>query len=645
MCQRQWSLRRWSSRTRTQNGYGSALIDFKRDVGAAASTSTLPPLSSSITSSQKTAKSSSRDEETPPVRLFSIHLTVKFISIAVLLSAAFAFSAGCLARMVLASKFGALPLKNDVAIKLSPERETTSACPRLPSPAIIPGKEVPYTTYTSKNFRCEGSSTSHTLHIDRRGAATQGASEANDDAQCEGVCSLGEDVDNDGNASNYDSLLEVEEQIHANDTNDYSHNNDSDGLHLPAGQHLLVDVKDVDSAFLDSELRLATAMVELINDSKLTLLSYHCHSLVPIGVSCVGVLLESHVAFHTWPKEGVIAMDLFTCGGNPLIPVLSSISKLFGIKRSPTDGEDEEDVPEPSVVWSHKLRGFREGFAPGYDRGRNPLDQDLGRYVLGSMDFDMKDQVVSTKTDFQSVDVYDVMYPSRKSFQSYEKSLSGGDSYEARNPEQFGPDRVLFLDGVIQSTLYGDAAYHESIVHPAMITHPNPERVAIIGGGEGATLREVLKHNTVEEAAMVEIDEGVVELSRSHLPQWQDCSAISHYERAAEWCFDDERVNAKFEDAMSYFIDNFYSNEGQGAKAYDVVIMDALDPNDHVEFAEQLYTGDTYIRSLYNALTENGILVVQVGESPTGQSPADETGLFEKRSQMTEKLEEVGFER
>jgi len=58
----------------------------------------------------------------------------------------------------------------------------------------------------------------------------------------------------------------------------------------------LIDVKDVDASFLNSEVDLANAMVELINETKLTMLSYHCHSLVPIGVSCVGVLLESHVS-------------------------------------------------------------------------------------------------------------------------------------------------------------------------------------------------------------------------------------------------------------------------------------------------------------------------------------------------------------
>ena len=73
--------------------------------------------------------------------------------------------------------------------------------------------------------------------------------------------------------------------------------------------------------------------------------------------------------------------------------------------------------------------------------------------------------------------------------------------------------------------------------------------------------------------------------------------------------------------------------------------MDALDPNDNIEFAVELYTSDTYIQSLYNALTEDGILVVQVGEVPDLSSPADETGRFANRAVMKEKLDAVGFKR
>eukprot|EP00536_Pseudo-nitzschia_multiseries_P014414 jgi/Psemu1/214583/e_gw1.698.6.1 len=79
-------------------------------------------------------------------------------------------------------------------------------------------------------------------------------------------------------------------------------------------QHLLVDIKGIEATFLDSEERLAKAMVDTVNHAGLTMLSYHCHKLIPKGVSCVGVLLESHISFHTWPDEGVITLDLFTCG-------------------------------------------------------------------------------------------------------------------------------------------------------------------------------------------------------------------------------------------------------------------------------------------------------------------------------------------
>jgi S-adenosylmethionine/arginine decarboxylase-like enzyme len=72
-------------------------------------------------------------------------------------------------------------------------------------------------------------------------------------------------------------------------------------------------------------------MVDTVKEAGLTMLSYHCHALMPAGISCVGVLMESHISFHTWPAEGVITLDLFTCGNNPLLPVVETIEKLFGI--------------------------------------------------------------------------------------------------------------------------------------------------------------------------------------------------------------------------------------------------------------------------------------------------------------------------
>jgi spermidine synthase len=182
-------------------------------------------------------------------------------------------------------------------------------------------------------------------------------------------------------------------------------------------------------------------------------------------------------------------------------------------------------------------------------------------------------QIISAETDFQQVDIYDVLRPHFQSLQAYEKSQLNDTSYESQHPEFFEPDRIVFLDGILQSRLSGDAAYHESLVHPGMFAHPNPKRVAIIGGGEGATLREVLKHKTVEKVVMVEIDKQMVDLSKKHLPFWSDCSS---FVGSAVNCFDDPRVDAYYEDAFKWFIDRFSGEGLVEEELFDVIIMDVL---------------------------------------------------------------------
>ena len=129
------------------------------------------------------------------------------------------------------------------------------------------------------------------------------------------------------------------------------------------------------------------------------------------------------------------------------------------------------------------------GFPP--EIAEDPLEKDLGIDILSKRAFDLKRPVVSEETKFQQVDVYEVIDARFESLASYEKSRSNDGSYESLHPELYEPDRIIYLDGQIQSSLKGENAYHEALVHPALITHPNPTRVAIIGGGEGATLREV----------------------------------------------------------------------------------------------------------------------------------------------------------
>ena len=95
------------------------------------------------------------------------------------------------------------------------------------------------------------------------------------------------------------------------------------------------------------------------------------------------------------------------------------------------------------------------------------------------------------------------------------------------NNTNHNTNKRVFLDGVLQSTLHGLEPYHESLVHAALVaSRVPPQRVAIIGGGEGATLREVLKHASVETCVMVKLDQELVELAEQHLPEWNNCHEI-----------------------------------------------------------------------------------------------------------------------
>ncbi len=114
--------------------------------------------------------------------------------------------------------------------------------------------------------------------------------------------------------------------------------------------------------------------------------------------------------------------------------------------------------------------------------------------------------------------------------------------------------KMLFLDGVAQSAERDEFIYHELLVHPAMFAHPNPEKVLVIGGAEGATLREVLKHQTVKRAVLVDIDGELVEICKQYLPGWHQGS------------FDDPRVEVVIGDGRDYVVK---CNE-----KFDVIIID-----------------------------------------------------------------------
>jgi Spermine/spermidine synthase domain len=204
------------------------------------------------------------------------------------------------------------------------------------------------------------------------------------------------------------------------------------------------------------------------------------------------------------------------------------------------------------------------------------------------------------------------------------------------DPAYISPDRMLFIDGTIQSMRSTEKVYHEAMVHPAMFAHSNPKRVAILGGGEGATLREVLKHKTVEAAVMVEIDSELVELSREYLPDFNDCSDLIG--RAAN-CFDDELATVTFQDGRDWFMDRFSSSPKVTEEKFDVLLVDALDPEDPTEVSDGLYSNDSFVSVLVNSLSDDGVMAIQVGTAATIDDPRPDFGVYKNREALFRSLE------
>jgi spermidine synthase len=151
--------------------------------------------------------------------------------------------------------------------------------------------------------------------------------------------------------------------------------------------------------------------------------------------------------------------------------------------------------------------------------------------------------------------------------------------------------RVLALDDIIQTTEKDEFVYHEMLSHLPIFTHPSPKSVLVIGGGDGGIIEEVLKHNTIDEVVLVEIDEMVIELSQKYLKS------------ICNNAFYDTRLELIIGDGAEYI-----SNTD---KRFDIVIVDSPDP---VGSAEALFTKEFY-ENVKNVLKDDGIMARQTGSS------------------------------
>ena len=291
------------------------------------------------------------------------------------------------------------------------------------------------------------------------------------------------------------------------------------------GVHYLLELKECDPRPLDDLAAIKQILLEAVQRSRATIVDTVFHRIRPRGVAGTVLLTESHLAIHTWPEHAYAAVDIYTSGRLDVITAVGSLierlrsrNPVFVMIRRGLTPAPAENAPIPlghsRVDDGHDPNAASEWFFLDFV---NPSSATLLK---------ARRLIFAARSPYQEIEILDT--------------------------EAFG--KCLILDGHIQSAQVDEFVYHEALVHPVMITHPNPQRVLIIGGGEGATLREVLRHRTVQHVVMVDIDEQVVEACRLFLPEWSDGA------------FDDPRAEVVIDDARRYL----QATDDR----FDVIIMD-----------------------------------------------------------------------
>ncbi len=328
----------------------------------------------------------------------------------------------------------------------------------------------------------------------------------------------------------------------------------------PQGRHLVIDYRDCDVPRLCDEARLIQALKRAAQAAGATVMSTHSHRFEDHGITAIVILAESHISIHTWPAAAYAGVDIYTCGRCDPLPAHKVLydalsaghSELLELTRGRVDSEQSITAVSNNVSLCPEPLDDNSWFFEGTVPGRRHGNVNHG--------FRITDVVSKKRTRFQEYLIFD-------------------------NPV-YG--RVLVLDGIVQLSTFDEYRYHEMLVHPPMFAHPSPRRVCIVGGGDGGTLREVMKHDP-EEVVMIDIDEEFVRAAAEYLPG------------LSAGAFTDPRVTMIFEDASEALLR--YRN------AFDVTIIDC---NDAMGPSEALFEEDFYA-TVALALKEDSVCSVQLG--------------------------------
>lgn len=328
------------------------------------------------------------------------------------------------------------------------------------------------------------------------------------------------------------------------------------------GKHILVEYQGCSSEILNDVPSIERVMVNAAREAGATVINATFHHFSPYGVSGVVVIQESHLAVHTWPEFRYAAVDIFTCG----------------------------ETVNPWISYDLLMKAFKaeHGNAMEINRGTKEL--------LKRVDFDIQEKGKQVKAHIQNEtptykrEVWlsnknrDIALSFRHRGELLFRQKSPFQTVEIYDTFAFG--KMLTLDQQVSCTEKDEFIYHEMIAHVPMQTHSTARNILVIGGGDGGTVRELLKYEHVEQITLVEIDEVVVEASKQYLPTIS--KSLNH-----------SKLQLIIADGIE-FVKTI-------SKKIDLIIIDSSDPNGP---AEGLFTADFY-QNCYDKLDDNGVLCLQ----------------------------------
>lgn len=318
------------------------------------------------------------------------------------------------------------------------------------------------------------------------------------------------------------------------------------------GLHLTADLYDCRSsaALMTDADRLGVLCRTQTERVGLTLVGEKWHTFAPHqgspgGVTGMLLLAESHLAIHTWPERRGVTLDVYVCNfcgdnSDKARELLAVLQQAFEPTRAQLQelqrGSEQESAEGAGVrlesLNAHSMYGFR-----------------------------FSQRLLSQRTPFQQLELLE--------------------------SPQLG--RTLLLDGRYMTSERDEFFYHEALVHPAAIAHPSPSRVLILGGGDGGAAEELLKHPTVRQVTLVDLDPVVVEVARREL------------QSIHKGALDDPRVRVHCEDAAAFV--------RATQDRFDLVMLDLTDPETP---AGPLYTA-AFFEQVRRVLAPGGAMVLHLG--------------------------------